>query len=163
VGSLCGKEQLAMKKQLGLGIGLSLITTLLLAETAVRAAGSANGSGGDMPAMYDCQGFTINFKQLKDTSASALQQHNGSINTIYMCDQCEAAGMMFPSVLDAIQGEGFNPLWVEVQVVFNVPITAELLQGLCSDDLINAAADAGMISLMPTDELYRCSVVGPKK
>jgi hypothetical protein len=71
--------------------------------------------------------------------------------------------MMFASVLDAIQGDGFNPLWVEVQVVFNVPLTPELLQQLCSDDLINAAAKAGTITLVPTTEVYRCSVVGPKK
>jgi hypothetical protein len=51
---------------------------------------------------------------------------------------------------------------MEVQIVFNVPITAALLQQLCSDDLINAAATAGTITLMPTTEVYRCSVVGPK-
>jgi len=28
---------------------------------------------------------------------------------------------MFVSVLDAIQGDGFNPLWQEVQVVFDTP------------------------------------------
>jgi hypothetical protein len=141
----------------------SIVAGLLLSGGTALAAGNVNGSGGDMPAMYDCQPFTINFKQLGEVSASALIQHNGSINFIYMCDQCEEAGVMFPSVLDAIQGDGFNPLWIEVQVVFNVPITTELLQQLCSDDALDDAAEAGQISLVTTDEVYRCSVVGTKK
>jgi hypothetical protein len=32
-----------------------------------------------------------------------------------------------------------------------------------SDDQIDAAAAAGTITLVPTDEVYRCSVIGPKK
>jgi len=143
--------------------GMSMMALLLLAGKSVLASGSANGSGGDMPAFYDCQQFTINFKPLGTMSASSLLQHNGSINTIYMCDQCEAAGMMFTSVLDAIQGDGFNPLWQEVQVMFNVPITPDLLMSLCRDDFLTAAATAGTVTLVPTNEIYRCSVVGTKK
>jgi hypothetical protein len=63
------------------------------------------------------------------------------------------------SVLDAIQGDGFNPLWVEVQVVFNEGFTAHQF---FSDEEIEDAADAGEITLVPTDEVYRCSVIGPK-
>src|SRR5690242_16451978 len=112
-----------------IGRGMLIVTMAVVLGKSALAAGSANGSGGEMPAFYDCQQFTINFKQLV-MSAGALQKNNGSINTIYMCDQCEAANMMFTSVLDAIQGDGFNPLWVEMQVVFNVPLTEELLMSL---------------------------------
>ena len=63
------------------------------------------------------------------------------------------------SVLDTIQGDGFNPLWVEVQVVFNEGFTAHQL---FSDEEIEDAADAGEITLVPTDEVYRRSVIGPK-
>ena len=67
-------------------------------------------------------------------------------------------GKMFVSVLDAIQGDGFNPLWREVQVVFK---TAPCQQ-YKSDTAILAAAAAHAISLQPTNELYRCSVIGKK-
>jgi len=75
-----------------------------------------------------------------------------------MSDQAEAAGVMFTSVLDAIQGDGFNPLWQEVQIVF-VMIPP---QQFFSDNDILAAAAAGQITLVPTTEVYRCSVVGAK-
>src|SRR5438046_1088474 len=60
------------------------------AET-VRAA-SANGSGGDMPAFYDCKAFTINFKELPSGGEGSNLAHNGSINTIYQSDACMPAG-----------------------------------------------------------------------
>ena len=114
-----------------------------------------------MSAFYDGQLFTINFKQEPSASEQALIAHNGSINTIYMCDTCEGqiAGADFTSVLDAIQGDGFNPLWQEVQISFN-PGHAPVQ--LTSDTAIEAAATAGVITLTPTTEVYRCSVVGAK-
>ena len=89
-----------------------------LASSGQALAGSDNGSAGLMPAFYDGRLFNINFKEQPATGESSLLHHNGSINTIYMCDQCESMGFMFVSVLDSIQGDGFNPLWQEVQVVF---------------------------------------------
>jgi hypothetical protein len=62
-------------------------------------------------------------------------------------------------VLDAIQGDGFNPLWQEVQIVFNPGQTPHQFT---SDTAILAAATSGVIMLQPTTEVYRCSVVGPK-
>jgi hypothetical protein len=125
----------------------------------LRAAGSTNGSGGDMPAFYDDQLFTINFKELSGAAEGAQLAHNGSINTIWMCDECEADGYTFVSVIDAIQGDGFNPLWREVQISFNDGFEP---RQLTSDTDVEAAADAGEITLVPTDEIYRCSVVGSK-
>ena len=97
---------------------LLLVLAGSLAVSGQALAGSDNGSAGLMPAFYDGRLFNINFKEQPATGESSLLNHNGSINTIYMCDQCESMGFMFVSVLDAIQGDGFNPLWREVQVVF---------------------------------------------
>ena len=137
-----------------------VVLGLLLAAVAAgpALASNPNGSSGQMPAYYDGNLFTINFKL--EPSGQTLLAHNKSLNTIYMCDQCEAAGVMFTSVLDAIQGDGFNPLWNEVQVVFN---TGFAPHQLTSDTAIADAQAAGEISLQPTTEVYRCSVVGPKK
>ena len=124
-------------------------------------AGSMNGVAGSMPAFYDGTLFTINFKELPPGGESANLTQNGSINTIYMCDTCEGqlpGGASFVSVIDAIQGDGFNPLWQEVQITF-LTIAPEQLT---SDTDIIAAADAGEIMLTPTTEVYRCSVIGPK-
>ena len=136
---------------------LTLIVLLAaLALPGQALAASTNGSAGDMPALYDGHLFTINFKQEPGGGEAALLAHNGSINTIYMSDQAEAAGVTFTSVLDAIQGDGFNPLWQEVQIVFStIPP-----QQFFSDNDILAAAAAGQIELVPTTEVYRCSVVG---
>lgn len=135
---------------------VALVVSLVV--PALALASSPNGSSGDMPAFYDGQSFTINFKQEPSGGEASLLAHNGSINTIYMSDQAEAAGVMFTSVLDAIQGDGFNPLWQEVQIVFKtIPP-----QQFFSDNQILAAAAAGKIALVPTTEVYRCAVVGSK-
>src|SRR5690349_20492262 len=100
---------------------LRVLVCMLVALPAVASAGSMNGVAGSMPAYYDDQLFKINFMQLSDASAAKLIAHNGSINTIYMCDACEGqlpGGGGFVSVLDAIQGDGFNPLWQEMQISF---------------------------------------------
>jgi len=115
-----------------------------------------------MPAYYDGQLFTINFKELPPSGEAAVLAQNKSINTIYMCDACMGqlpGGGSFVSVLDAIQGDGFNPLWQEVQITFNMGVAP--IQ-LTSDTDILAAASAGEITLTPTTEVYRCSVVGAK-
>src|SRR2546425_6148469 len=119
-----------MRSSLALPIGLAVfLTSCSSAPTGVvarqKAGGSllsadasANGRGGVMPAYYDAQLFTINFKEEPGGAEQALLAHNGSINTIYMCDACEAPGFMFTNVLDAIQGARFNPLWLEAQPTF---------------------------------------------
>ncbi len=141
---------------------LGLLAACGLLAGSVAFAASLNGSAGDMPAYYDAQLFTINFKQLPSGGENANLQHNGSINTIYMCDQCEsgASGFLFIAVIDAIQGDGFNPLWAEVQITFN---GSNPPRQFTSDDQILEAAQNGEITLTPTGELYRCSVVGAKK
>ena len=107
-----------------------------------------------MPAYYDGQLFTINFKFLKPDL-----HKNPSFNTIYQCDSCVESGLSFVSVIDAIQGDGFNPIWEEVQITFNPGFTPVQLT---SDTDVLAAAASGEITLTDTEEFYRCSVVGPK-
>src|SRR5437899_1221194 len=93
-------------------------TLMMLSASALVVAGSSNGAAGDMPAYYDDELFTINFKELPPGGERAAGTHNGQINTIYMSDQAVSMGLDFISVLDAIQGDGFNPLWEEVQITF---------------------------------------------
>jgi hypothetical protein len=71
-----------------------------------------------------------------------------------------ASGFLFIAVIDAIQGEGFNPLWAEVQITFN---SSNPPRQFTSDGQILEAAQSGEITLTSTGELYRCSVVGAKK
>jgi hypothetical protein len=122
-------------------------------------AGSENGSAGDMPAYYDHQLFTVNFKELPPGGEQAVLQHNRSINAIFMSDAGLPDGQPFISVLDAIQGDGFNPLWMEIQVNFTPGHTPHQL---FSDNEVADAFVAGEITLTATGELYRCAVVGPK-
>jgi hypothetical protein len=93
----------------------------------------------------------------------ALLREDHQINTIYMCDACmgQINGGDFISVLDAIQGDGFNPLWQEAQITFNPGFTPTQFT---SDNAILAAASGPnpAITISLTDEVYRCSVVGPK-
>ena len=135
---------------------LAVITgvVMLLSVAASAQASNPNGKGGDMPAYYDAELFTINFKLMKPDL-----HKNPSFNVIYQCDACEAQGLTFVSVLDAIQGDGFNPIWEEVQITFN---PGNPVQQFTSDTDILAAAEQGIITLTDTEEFYRCSVVGPK-
>jgi hypothetical protein len=126
---------------------------------ATMHAQNANGSGGDMPAFYDHQPLTINFKPMPDNAAASILQHNQNVNTIYMSDPGLPGGEMFVSVLDAIQGDGFNPLWLEVQITFTAGHTPRQLY---SDDEVAHAFANGEITLNATGELYRCAIVGSK-
>src|SRR5262249_15111428 len=113
-----------------------------------------NGSAGIMPALYDGQQLNINFKEEPAQAEQSLISHNHSINTIYMSDPGLPGGQPFISVLDATHGDGFNPLWQEVQIKFSAGVTPHQFT---SDTQIEAAAKAGEITLTTTTEVYRCS------
>ncbi len=122
---------------------------------------SINGSAGDMPAYYDAHLFTINFAMLSPSAAAATLAQNKSINIIYRSDATLPGNQPFISVPNAIQGDGFNPLWQEVDVVFNAGVTPH--QFFSDNDVISAAdTSRPEITLDTTNEIYRCSVVGPK-
>ena len=128
--------------------------------TDVALAGSMNGAAGQMPAFYDCDLFTVNMKELPDDASAALIAHSKSINEIYASNDLDEEQDFIP-VIDAIQGDGFNPLWRQILIVFNPGFTPHQF---CSDEEIDAAASGPNpeITLLETDEVYRCSVVGPK-
>ena len=111
---------------------------LALSLNGSAVAASDNGSAGDMPAFYDGELLTINFMELPSGGEQANIQRNGSINTIYMSDPGLPGGQPFISVLDAIQGDGFNPLWEEVQIAFTAGHTPRQL--LSDNDVLAAAA-----------------------
>ncbi len=121
--------------------------------------GSPNGHAGDMPAYYDSMLFTINFREFPPNAEKKLLAKNPGINTIYQYDPGLPGGQPFISVIDAIPTDGMNPLWEEFQLVFAAGVTPHQF---FSDDAILAAQAAGEITLVDTEELYRCSVVGSK-
>ena len=138
----------------------ALAVALLASLAASQAtAQSANGSGGDMPALYDGHTFTINFKEMPDSAAEVLLANNTSINIIYVSEDVLPDGTPFVAVLDAIQGDGFNPLWLEVEIEFTAGHTPRQL--MADDEVADAAAN-GEITLSSKGEIYRCSVVGSK-
>jgi len=121
---------------------------------------SINGAAGQMPAYYDGQLFTVNMMELPEDASASLIANNSSINKIYASNDLDEEQDFIP-VIDAIQGDGFNPLWQQILIVFNAGFTPHQF---VSDEQIEAAA-AGPnpeITLVVTDEVYRCSVVGRK-
>ena len=139
-------------------ISIPLALLLSILGTGVAHAASTNGAAGQMPAFYDGDQFTVNMKEMPAGASAALIAHNPSINTIYATNDLDEEQDFFP-VIDAIQGDGFNPLWRQVLIEF----TGSDPHQFTSDEQVLAAAAAGEITLDVTDEVYRCSVVGPKK
>ena len=122
------------------------------------AHGSPNGAAGQMPAYYDGELFTVNMFEVP--ASDPLIERNSSINVIYATNDLDEEQDFVP-VIDAIQGDGFNPLWLQVLIKFNAGSTPHQF---FSDVEVEAAA-AGPnpeITLVETDEVYRCSVVGRK-
>jgi hypothetical protein len=138
--------------------GVLIVGASAPALQEVTWAGSLNGIAGSMPAYYDHDLFKINFFQLTTAQATLLAK-NHQQNTIYQSDPGLPGGQPFVSVIDAIPADGMNPLWAEVQIAFTPGHTP---RQLFSDDEIAAAAASGEITLTPTNEMYRCSVIGFK-
>jgi hypothetical protein len=129
-----------------------------LANVAPAAQASPNGAAGEMPAYYDGELFTINSFEVP--ASDPLIGHNSALNIIYATNDLDEE-QDFPPVLNVIQGDGFNPLWRQVLIVFNSGFTAH---AFVSDTEVEAAAAGANpeITLLVTDEVYRCSVVGGK-
>jgi len=126
----------------------------------LAAAGSTNGAASQMPAYYEGQLFTVNMKQQPDNAATSLIGKNASINEIYASNDLDEEQVFIP-VINAIQGEGFNPLWRQNLIVFNAGFTPH--QFTSEAEVLAAAAGPNPeITLVVTNEVYRCSVVGGK-
>src|SRR6476620_11421012 len=137
---------------------LNLIGAAALAFMNAQA-GSGNGNASSIPAYYDHELFTIHFVEFSSNAEASLLAHNKSINFIYQSDPGLPGGAPFISVIDAIPGDGMNPIWEEVQITFTAGHTP---RQLFSDDEVAAAFAAGEIDLDFTGEVYWCPVVGHK-
>jgi hypothetical protein len=122
-------------------------------------AASSNGTASSIPAYYDGNLLKIHFVQFSATAEQALLQHNKSLNFIYQSDPGLPGGQPFISVIDAVPGDGFNPIWEEIQIAFTAGHTP---RQLFSDTEVEAAMEAGEITLTLTGEVYWCPVVGQK-
>jgi hypothetical protein len=122
------------------------------------AHGSPNGAAGQMPAYYDGELFTVNMFEVP--ASDPLIERNSSINIIFASDDLDEEQEFVP-VIDAIQGDGFNPLWLQVLIEFNAGFTPHQF---FSDVEVEAAAEGTNpeITLIVTDEVYRCAVVRSK-
>jgi hypothetical protein len=127
-------------------------------NVAFAAQGSPHGAEGQMPAFYDGELFTVNMFEVP--ASDPLIGHNTALNIIYATNDLDEE-QDFAPVIDAIQGDGFNPLWLQVLIVFNPGFTPHQFG---SDEEIETAAAGSNpeITLVVTDEVYRCSVVGSK-
>jgi hypothetical protein len=137
----------------GTGLALALVIGI-----GARAGGT-NGRASVIPAYYDANLLSIQFVEFSASAEKALLAHNASLNFIYQSDPGLPGGQPFVSVIDAVPGDGFNPIWEEVQITFTAGNTP---RQLFSDDEIDAALEAGEITLTHTGEVYWCPVVGPK-
>jgi hypothetical protein len=127
---------------------------------AVAAGGNTNGAAGQMPAFYDGELFTVNMKEMPDNASDSTIGNNSSINQIYASNDLDEEQDFIP-VIDAIQGDGFNPLWRQNLIVFNPGFTPH--QFFSDTEVLAAAAGPNPeITIVVTDEVYRCSVVGSK-
>jgi hypothetical protein len=143
----------------GSSMSETLRTTAAQASGA-QAARNTNGAAGQMPAYHDGQLFTVNMKEMPDKASDSTIEKNPSLNEIYASNDLDQEQDFIP-VIDAIQGDGFNPLWRQILIVFNPGFTPHQF---FSEEQIEAAAAGSHpeITLVPTDEVYRCSVVGTK-
>jgi hypothetical protein len=128
------------------------------ATGAPAGQGSPKGAAGQMPAYYDGELFTVNIFEVP--ASDPLIKRDPTINIIYASNDLDDEQDFVP-VIDAIQGDGFNPLWLQVLIVFNQGFTPH--QFFSDDEVEDAAAGPNPeITLVVTDEIYRCSVVGSK-
>jgi hypothetical protein len=137
-------------------IGFVLVTAFLAVPLFAGQALAGAGKTTHIPAFYDGNQVTINIFELPPSET--LLASNKSVNTIYATNDLDEE-QDFAPVIDAIQGDGFNPLWHQVLIVFNAGIAPH--QFVSEEDVLAAAA-AGEITLVETDEVYLCAVVGAK-
>jgi hypothetical protein len=136
-----------------------LTASLSFFVLSIAVAEGAKGSPTEIPAYYDHQLFNIHFVEFSPKAEKSLLAHNQSLNFIYQSDPGLPGGAPFISVIDAVPGDGFNPIWEEVQIAFTQGHTP---RQLFSDDEIAAAAASGEVTLTDTGEVYWCPVVGQK-
>ena len=139
----------------------AVFITLVGLAFSLNAHGKPEGAGKStqIPAFYDGKLFRINIMELPNSDP--LIRNNKSINTIFVSNDLDDEQDFIP-VISAIQGDGFNPLWNQVLIVFNDGFAPH--QFFSDEEVLDAAAGPNPeITLDVTDEVYICAVVGPKK
>src|SRR6266567_7754723 len=127
---------------------------------SVEPSAKAAWRSTNTPTPSDRWMVTLNMMELSDDAAERIIASNQSLNTIYASNDLDDEQDFIP-VIDAIQGDGFNPLWEQILIVFNPGFTPH--QFTSDEQVLAAAAGAHPeITLVVTDEVYRCAVVGPK-
>ncbi len=131
----------------------------IVSATKLAAASSENGRGSARPVYYDGKLFTVNMVELSDDAAKQIIASNTSANVIYAYNDLDEP-QDFNSVIDAIPTDGFNPLWLQMLIVFNAGFTPH--QFFSDDEVVTAASGPNPeITLVNSGEIYRCSVIGP--
>ncbi len=129
---------------------VALIAALLLPTVALAAMES-------MPAYYDSMLFNINAKQMPASAATNVLAHNPGLHDLYFSNAVLPNGMKFVTVLSAKPGDDFNPLWRRMEIIFNAGVTPFQI---FSDDRVDSAQAAGLITVRNTGLLFRCAVIG---
>ena len=154
----CSSDKGTMKPATAPQLGASV--ALASTKAPISSSGSEKGAGGEMPAYYDGDLITINSVEIAEHASDATIESNKSINEIYATNDLDDPQDFFP-VIDAIQGDGFNPLWRQNLIVFNPGFTPH--QFTSDEEVLDAASGANpAIHLITTDEVYRCAVVTRK-
>ncbi len=152
-------QKLGITWRIGLIVLAGALVLALTAGSTFATQGNSNGAAGQMPAFYEGRQVTVNMFEVPAAEGSLLDR-NANVNTIYASNDLDEEQDLVP-VIDAIQGEAFNPLWHQVLIVFNQGVAPHQFHS--EDEVLAAAVGADPeITLVPTDEVYRCSVVGQK-
>ena len=115
----------------------------------------SEGAATQIPAFFNGQSVRINVVELSNQATASIIAHNKSLNIIYVSNDLDDP-QQFTPVINAVPGQGFNALWLQVQIQFNPGVTPHQFT---SEADILAAAKAGQITLVDTGEVYRDSVV----
>ena len=161
----CGKDSALRPSTAPESSGLRSAATaqaLGAAPTGTSAAKSGgeseNGAASQRPVYYDGELFTVNMMELPASSSIIAQ--NPNFNEIYATNYLDEEQDLL-SVIDAVPTDGFNPLWRQNLIVFNPGVTPH--QFTSDEDVLAAAGGANPeITIVQTDEIYRCSVVRSK-
>ena len=147
-----------MQRSMALGLGMLIAVAVGGSFSLKSMASSTQGIAGADSAYYDSTLFLINLAELPSPAEQSVIAHNGQTNVIYTSEGQAPGGGEFHEVIDAVPADGMNPLWREEEIIFNAGYTPHQFY---SDDQINDAVQSGEIHLNITDEIYRCSVMGP--
>jgi hypothetical protein len=120
-------------------------------STVTYSRSNPNGQGGVELVYYDSVLVKMNLMELSEQAAEKILANNKAINLLYEAED-------FVTVIDAIQGDDYNPVWREVEIEFNAGFAPH--QFYSDDEVLAAAAGTNPeITLEPTDEIYRCAVI----